>query len=830
MSKTASLKTATAKPLQTAGASLILQRKCACGAGASGLTGECAECGKKLGLQTKLRINESGDVYEQEADRVAEQVLAKPAHPGVSSAPPRIQRYTGQATGQADTTPASVDQVLAGPGRPLDPVLRQDMERRFGHDFSRVRVHSSAAAEQSARDVNAHAYTVGHNIVFGAGRFAPGTQEGRGLIAHELTHVVQQSGAEGIRIGQSKKPSLALWGSRTGRAPIGRSKPAEAVLDFQRSTGNRAVGRLFRKEAVDVKGAAEKFGIGVDEEPPSDEVDAFLESRRSLYQVALVGTNVYVTLPRSHEWTARYTNRALMEGAVGAAINMIYMGGTTAAQARKAYQQVVGHGVKFTPAAKQKHGEGAVHMTIIDNASITKIAEALNLTPKYMGEKWRAKFGETQLIAFALGSAYKSFDRLVPHFSEKQLAAANMSVELIRYMLDREFQSMIEVAKRHPAAAPWREAYKRNLALHWAEREPVLEDLDKVSLSQWAKTILDLATATRKAIKEQIRRRREEESKHARNEHLRPHEIKVDNAATFILENFEPTHTERLAPNPWIVHGGQQLSNMKNEPIYLLRVEGSRVIYQHLGDKKFYEQSLEGFGEEQLYSIYAAAGEKSQGAIALSKWVLGVAGAVFPPVRYGLMATDVLNAAFKLQASREELERSYDSMKIAYASIDALVPGVLPKVWDAVLDKQNAALLNPLQNPDAGAWLKVLIRVVMMRQTRVVNASYAADAVSGFLKKAWAAVKKGLGVLWEVVKHVIVIGPAVAGSTGVSGHRALGLAQQRLKELGVVEALAIVEQIKGLPEGDQKRLVREIEDLGANGTKLIDIVKKAMSW
>ena len=73
------------------------------------------------------------------------------------------------------------------------------MGQRFGHDFSRVRVHSGGAAEQSARDVNANAYTVGHNIVFGAGRFAPGTHEGRRLIAHELTHVVQQSGADGIR-------------------------------------------------------------------------------------------------------------------------------------------------------------------------------------------------------------------------------------------------------------------------------------------------------------------------------------------------------------------------------------------------------------------------------------------------------------------------------------------------------------------------------------------------------------------------------------------------------------------------------------------------------
>jgi hypothetical protein len=66
------------------------------------------------------------------------------------------------------------------------------MESRFGHDFSRVRVHSDSAAGQSSSDINANAYTVGHNIVFEAGRFAPGTHEGRRLIAHELTHTIQQ--------------------------------------------------------------------------------------------------------------------------------------------------------------------------------------------------------------------------------------------------------------------------------------------------------------------------------------------------------------------------------------------------------------------------------------------------------------------------------------------------------------------------------------------------------------------------------------------------------------------------------------------------------------
>jgi hypothetical protein len=159
-----------------------------------GPTGECEACNKKrrLSLQTKLKVNEPGDIYEQEADRIANQVLTAPGYSDVSGAPPRIQRFSGHSNGQLDTAPASVDHALASPGAPLSSVLRQDMEQRFGYDFSRVRVHSGAAVEQSVRDVNANAYTVGHDMVFGADQFAPGTHEGRRLIAHELTHVVQQ--------------------------------------------------------------------------------------------------------------------------------------------------------------------------------------------------------------------------------------------------------------------------------------------------------------------------------------------------------------------------------------------------------------------------------------------------------------------------------------------------------------------------------------------------------------------------------------------------------------------------------------------------------------
>ena len=104
----------------------------------------------------------------------------------------------------------SVQDVAASPGQPLNPTTRASLEGLFGHDFSRVRVHSDATAARSAQDLHAYAYTMGHNIVFGAGQFAPETSEGGRLLAHELAHVVQQSAlgsrAASTRIARAPKP------------------------------------------------------------------------------------------------------------------------------------------------------------------------------------------------------------------------------------------------------------------------------------------------------------------------------------------------------------------------------------------------------------------------------------------------------------------------------------------------------------------------------------------------------------------------------------------------------------------------------------------------
>ena len=94
--------------------------------------------------------------------------------------------------------PPIVHETLSSPGQPLEAGTRAFMEFRFGHDFSQVRVHSDSKAAASAQAVNAMAYTVGRDVVFGAEQYRPQTSEGTRLLAHELAHVVHQSQAPGV--------------------------------------------------------------------------------------------------------------------------------------------------------------------------------------------------------------------------------------------------------------------------------------------------------------------------------------------------------------------------------------------------------------------------------------------------------------------------------------------------------------------------------------------------------------------------------------------------------------------------------------------------------
>ena len=184
-------------------------------------------------VQPKLAINTPGDRYEVEADAMAETVMRMPAC-GTKETPVTgliassvqrkctaceeeekhkkdVMRKTENAGGgsqsQAAEAPGIVGQVLNTPGQPLEAGTRDFMEGRFRRDFGQVRIHTDTTAQRSAGAVNALAYTVGNHIVFNGQQYAPDSYNGKKLLAHELTHVIQQRGATHQRLARQTPPA-----------------------------------------------------------------------------------------------------------------------------------------------------------------------------------------------------------------------------------------------------------------------------------------------------------------------------------------------------------------------------------------------------------------------------------------------------------------------------------------------------------------------------------------------------------------------------------------------------------------------------------------------
>lgn len=187
--------------------------------------GVCHTCPARV--QTKLTIGQPGDKYEQEADRVAKQVMRMPDLETAEQVPiysqsEEIHLYRAcskceeelsgllndeeEHTLQSDTIPGYIPETPAYPatrlntirsnGLPLPESVRAFFEPRFGYDFSQVRVHTDVQAAETANAINARAFTIGPDIVFERGEYNPDTVEGKKLLAHELTHVIQQGAGE----------------------------------------------------------------------------------------------------------------------------------------------------------------------------------------------------------------------------------------------------------------------------------------------------------------------------------------------------------------------------------------------------------------------------------------------------------------------------------------------------------------------------------------------------------------------------------------------------------------------------------------------------------
>jgi hypothetical protein len=221
-------------------------------------------------VQPKLTVGAVDDPLEREADRVADQAMGQS---GVA-----VPLASLPASGQTDQSSADVSGIvergLSGGGQPLPAPVRTELEPKFGLDFGKIRIHADSSASRSAHELSAKAYTVGPDIVFRAGAYAPGNADGKRLLAHELAHVAQQGAAAKFARTASVQParstvSAALpvrpavnWrvvqrqASGAAIPPAGGSTPDYSKMSWLRLLPLAHLAKGRQAEAKGEKGAA----------------------------------------------------------------------------------------------------------------------------------------------------------------------------------------------------------------------------------------------------------------------------------------------------------------------------------------------------------------------------------------------------------------------------------------------------------------------------------------------------------------------------------------------------------------------------------------------
>lgn len=216
-------------------------------------------------IQPKLTINQPNDIYEQEADAMADKIMRMPGKEVTSfyAGKDNIKRKCKECeeeekglqrkatAGAEPQVTNNVSAVLSSNGNPLNALTRSFMETQFGCDFGKVRIHDDATAHQSSLDINAKAYSYQNHIAFASGQYNPDTSEGKKLLAHELTHTLQQSGGIKRKPLNSRPPFASI--------PIDYdmiSDPVERMemmrADYERYRWKSALERLDRGELDDM--------------------------------------------------------------------------------------------------------------------------------------------------------------------------------------------------------------------------------------------------------------------------------------------------------------------------------------------------------------------------------------------------------------------------------------------------------------------------------------------------------------------------------------------------------------------------------------------------
>jgi hypothetical protein len=462
----------------------------------------------------------------------------------------------------------------------------------------------------------------------------------------------------------------------------------------------------------------------------------------------------------------------------------------------------------------------------IDKPGLDKMVARVQLAPDATTASWEGRFALAKMLAFGVDEIGGALGSLSGYLSEQKLSQHHLTLATITYLFTERRETVVEIAKTHKATAAWLAAFNADPDLAAGRRDPAFTDFPHASPEQWADLAITLAVAARATINEANTKERERQRKQGVDDYLSPHEVKADNAAKFIADHFDDQATVTLQPMGWALRGGETWTDIKGAEIFILGVANGHVFYQHVVTTHFFQQTVDGFAQEQLYSIYAEAGRKSLGAIKLTRFILSLAGDIFPVVRYGLIATEVLTILDRLHRYESQLKAAYVEFATAYRNVDEMLDDLLPSLFSA----EHLKIFNPLDHPDWVGWARSVLRFVlqMAASKGAAAISMMDEMVFEVVTSIWKTVVKGL---MAVVHAASFMFPGVSSSAGAATPAdAVEYGKRLITDAGVGGAERLTRAMMSLPPADQQRLAREVQALMEGGTQLIDQLAKVVQW
>ncbi len=610
----------------------------------------------------------------------------------------------------------------------------------------------------------------------------------------------------------------------------------DAVLALHRTIGNRAVARMLEQRPVRTYTGIQRApasATATQQKPaPKEEVDAFLAARLELFSVTLAGLDLYVGLSPKYSWIGRYGDRALAVAAIAAATRRIFRTNASFDEIKRVHDRLLNREISYEPHLGPR-ARTEPHTTTIALEALESMRSALGLRWEDADRQWRRAVALNRFLDRGLLEARDRWEQIRDELPPTEMRRKGLSPNALFRMLDerRERSLMVHIAARHSAGKPLVRLILQDAELANGGREPSFADFLSLSSKQWARIVLNIASAAREVSERISEQHAEELRKEQLNQFLEPHRLAVEHPAKFIVENYDPAVSVHLhALGGLDITGGQRFTNARGEAIYVLRVDSTQVIYQNERDRKLYRQSLPGLEQELIWGTFALVAEKTRQIIPLTKWMVGLIGALFPPARVPILASEVISAGYKLAGHWDELTETFASLRISYQSIDEIVPGLLPAVKDAVLDKETLAILD-FSHPDFGAWFNAALKLLRRRLEKVVAGGFIGDAAAGVIKKALRVVGK---VLAELGLTIVWVGPAVWHSADIDRLAAVERAEkvilEKLRNFGIKDAIFLATVIASLSRDDLERLAREISDAVERGKEFARLIGEISSW